>query len=97
MRKSKYTAEQVANALADYDNKVPVERICERLDISVATFYNWRKKYIGLNDIDLKTMIEVQEEHRALKQQVDDLLRDRDLLQSIISRIGTSSTVGKVG
>ncbi len=87
MRKSKFTAEQVACALNDYESKIPVEIICKRLDISIATFYNWRKKFAGLAEFDLQTMIEVQEEHRALSQKVDDLLKDRDLLQSIIANM----------
>jgi len=95
VRKSRYTAEQVATALKDYDAKVPVENICKQLDISIATFYNWRKKYQGLSDRDLETMIQIQEEYRMLKQRVDDLIEDRDLLQSIIARF-ESGTVTKV-
>lgn len=95
MRKSKYTAEQVAQALADYDAQVPVEEICARLDISVATFYNWRKKYNGLKEGDLKTMIDLQEENRGLKQQVEDLLKDRDLLQALVSKLNESSIISK--
>lgn len=95
MRKSKYTAEQVAQALADYDGNVAIEDICSRLDISVATFYNWRKKYSGLRESDLKTMIELQEENRSLKQEVEDLLRDRDLLQALVSKLGDNSMISK--
>jgi len=95
MRKSKYTAEQVAQALADYDENMPIEDICARLDISVATFYNWRKKYAGLKESDLKTMIELQEENRSLKQEVEDQLRDRDLLQALVSKLGDNSIISK--
>lgn len=88
MRKSKYTAEQVAQALQDYEANMPLEEICKQLDISIATFYNWRKRYAGLSQSDLQQVIELQEENRGLKQQVEDLLRDRDLLQTLVSKLG---------
>ncbi len=88
MRKTKYTVEQISQALADFDTGFPLEKICAQLDISVATFYNWRKKYCGLLDEDLKVMMTLQEENRSLKSDVEELLKDRDLLQSIVSKMG---------
>ncbi len=48
MKKSKYAEEQIAVALKQAEVGIPVEEVCRKMEISDATFYNWRKKFRGL-------------------------------------------------
>lgn len=87
MRKSKFTEEQISQALAEVDRGTPVEEICARLSISIATFYNWRKRYHGLDQAGLREMKTLEDENRSLKQQLDELLQDKEILQYLVSAI----------
>ncbi len=85
MRKSKFTEEQISQALLEVDNGTPVEDICIRLSISIATFYNWRKRYRGLGQVELKEVKTLETENRSLKQQLNELLKDKEILQYLVS------------
>ena len=45
MKRSKFSEEQIAFALKQAELGLPVEKMCRKMGISEATFYNWRKKY----------------------------------------------------
>ena len=85
MRKSKFSEEQISAALAEVENGAPVEMICARLSISIATFYNWRKRYNGLDLVELKEFKDLETENRSLKQKLDQLLQDKSILQYLVS------------
>ncbi|MBX9571911.1 MAG: transposase [Candidatus Obscuribacterales bacterium] len=87
MRKSKFNEAQISQALSEVDKGTPIEEICSRLSISVATFYNWRKRYHGLDQAGLKEVKSLEDENRSLKQQLDDLLKDREILQYLVSSL----------
>jgi len=48
MKKSQYTAEQIAFALRQAESGTPVPEVCRKIGIAEQTFYRWRKKYIGI-------------------------------------------------
>lgn len=51
MKKSRYTEEQIAFALKQAEFGTPVDEVCRKMDVCDATFYNWRKKYSGLDRV----------------------------------------------
>jgi len=44
MKKSQYTAEQIAFALRQAESGTPVPEVCRKIGIAEQTFYRWRKK-----------------------------------------------------
>ena len=86
MRKSKYSEQQIVGALKRAEAGVPVKDLCRELEISSATFYQWRSKYGGMEASDLKRLKELEEENRRLKQMYADLSLDHEILKDIVER-----------
>ena len=49
MKRSKYTESQIIKALKENEQGRKAEDICRELGIHKGTFYNWRKKYSGMD------------------------------------------------
>ena len=57
-----------------------------RHGISQNTFYNWRKKYGGMEVSDAKRLKQLEDENRRLKRIVADLTLDSTALKDVVSR-----------
>ena len=86
MKRSKYTAEQIAFALKQAEVGTPVEEVCRKLGIAEATFYRWKSKYGGMLPSDVKRLKQLEEENKKLKQLVADLSLDKAMLQDVLSK-----------
>ena len=56
------------------------------MGISVATFYNWKKRYSGLTGMELRKLKQIEEENRQIKKLVAELSLDKQMLQDILSK-----------
>ena len=56
MKKSKFTEAQIVFAIKQSETGVSVEEVCRKLGISKATFYNWKKRYGGLDPSELRRL-----------------------------------------
>ena len=54
MRKSIHSESEIVKSVRELESGVPADQICRRLNISVSTLYQWRKKYSGLDASQLK-------------------------------------------
>ena len=70
MKTTKFTEEQIAFALRQSETGTKVAEVCRKMDISEATFYNWKKKYGGLGVSELRRLKQLEEENRQLKKLV---------------------------
>lgn len=86
MKRSKFTESQIVNALKEYEAGKKAEDICRELGINRQTFYNWKKKYGGMETQDLKRLKELEEENRRLKQMYADLSLDHRILKDIVEK-----------
>jgi putative transposase len=86
MRKSKFTTEQMVYALKQAEAGVPVKELIRKYGISEATFYAWRKKYGGLDVVEMRRLKELEQENRRLKGLVADLVLDKQILQEVLSK-----------
>jgi putative transposase len=85
MKRSKFTEAQIAFILREGEEGTSVGEICRKAGISEATYYNWRKKYVGLMPSEMKRLRQLEEENGKLKI-VADLSLDRAMLQDVIRR-----------
>ena len=81
MRTSKFTNEQIVQALRQAESGTPVADICRKLQVTETTFYRWKKKFTGLDVSDLRELRQLREENRKLKGLVADLSLDKTMLR----------------
>lgn len=86
MKTIRFTETQIVKSLKEYDGGRNVQEICRELGIHKATFYNWKKKYSGMESQDLKRLKELEEENRRLKQMFADLSLDHKILKEFLSK-----------
>ena len=84
MKNTSLTSEQIVCALQQRDAGVPVHQICARFDISVATFYNFKKRYGGLDVTGVEQLRELEIEKFKLAKTIDVLRADQKILQEVL-------------
>lgn len=86
MKKSIISEAQIIKALKEYEGGRDHVQICRELGIHKSTFYNWRKKYAGMDSQELKRLKELEEENRKLKHMYAELALDHSLLKDVFSK-----------
>jgi len=86
MKKSRYTAEQVAFTLRQAESGTPVAEVCRKMEITEQTFYRWKKKYLGMGVAEVRKLRVLEDENRKLKQLVADLSLDKQMLQDVLRK-----------
>lgn len=86
MKKTRFTESQIVGILKEYEARRSVKDLCREHGIAAPTFYNWRKKYAGMEVSQLKKMKELAEENARLKKMYADLSLDHDLLKDVIEK-----------
>ena len=86
MKRSRFTSEQISFALKQVEAGEKVSNVCRKLGISNATFYNWRKKYGGLDSTDMRRLKELEEENNQLKKLVAELSLDKQMLEHVLKK-----------
>ena len=80
MKRSKFTEAQIVFALRQAETGVKVEEVCRKMGISEATFYNWKKKYGGLEVSDVRHLHKLERENAKRKRMYADLSLENDQL-----------------
>lgn len=86
MKASQFWDAQKAFILKQGDEGVSVAATCRKAGISQATYFNWKKKYVGMLPPEMKGLKQLEEENSRLKKIVADLTLDREMLQDVIRR-----------
>jgi putative transposase len=86
MKKKRFTPEQIAAILKEFDNGKAVEDIVRVHGISRASFYKWRQRYGGMSSDELKKLKSLEEENRRLKHMYAELALDLKLAKEIIEK-----------
>jgi putative transposase len=77
MRPSKFTQDQIVQALRQVKGGAPAVQVCRKLGITETTFYRWRSKYEGAALGASRELRELRDENLKLKQIVANLLLDK--------------------
>jgi putative transposase len=86
MRKSKFTKTQIVSILKQADAEMPVKDLCGQAGISVATYYQWKSKFGGMEASELKHVRELDEENSRLKRLYADLSLENSAMKDLIAK-----------
>jgi len=63
-----------------------VKDVCRENGVSVASYYNWKSEYGGMESSDIKRMKELEEENRRLRHMYASLSLDHEILKDVVSK-----------
>ncbi|MBC7429130.1 MAG: transposase [Bacteriovorax sp.] len=87
MKKSKFSEEKIVAILKEAQSGTSsVQDICRKNGISGNTFYLWKKKYNGVEVVELKKKKELEAENTKLIRLVANLSLDNLILKDINSK-----------
>ena len=84
--KKRFTEGQIAFALRQAGNGIPVAEITRKMGISEQTFYRWKKRFTGMGISEIRQLRQLEDENRRLKRLVADLTLDKQMLQDVLSK-----------
>ena len=83
----RYKPEQIVTMLRQIEVSIANEKntpqACKEAEITVQTFYRWRKEYGGLKMDQAKRLKELEKENGKLKRLVAELSLDKQILKDI--------------
>lgn len=86
MKKSRFTESQIVAILAQHEKGQKVSDLCREHGISQATFYQWQRKYGGMDVNNLKRLKEMESELAQFKRIVADLTLQNRVLKDVIEK-----------
>lgn len=84
--KKRFSEEQIVKALQETDRGTPVKEICRKMGVSEPTYYAWKKKYRGMEVMDVRKLRSLETENARLKRLVADQALDIAMLKDVNSR-----------
>ena len=86
--KKGYTSESIIRNLRQAEVMLhegkSIGEICRSLGISDATYYKWRKEYVGMQVSQAKRLKDLERENARLKKAVANLTVDKLILQEVV-------------
>ena len=86
MKKSKFTETKIIAILKETDAGMKVEALCRHHSIGSATYYNWKKKYGGMDASELKRIRELEDENARLKRMYADQSLQLQAVKDLIAK-----------
>ena len=86
MKKTRISESQIVAAIKEHESGKSTSDICRELGVHKATFYNWKKKYSGMDSQELRRLKELEEENRRLKHMYADLALDNKILKDVLAK-----------
>lgn len=87
MKAGAFTDEQIVAVLQEAaKGEKPVIELCKEKGISEATFYNWRKKFGGMQTKEVQRLKELEKENARLKKLLAERDLEVDLLKEVVSK-----------
>ncbi len=87
MAQKRYKAEQIVTLLRQIEveiaNGKTTPQACKEAEITVQTYYRWRKEYGGLKLEQAKRLKELEKENSRLKRLVAELSLEKQVLRDV--------------
>ena len=66
----------------------PIGQVCQKLEVSEATYHRWRQQYGGMKASEAKRLQELEQENARLKKAIADLTLDKQILKEALDFLG---------
>ena len=86
MKKTRFTERQILSVLQEMEAGISVTDLTRKHGVSSATIYNWRAKFGGMTESELKKLRQLEQENRRLKHMYSELSIDHAILKDVISK-----------
>ena len=86
MKKSRFSEEQIVGILREAAGGTTVKAVCAKHNISEQTLYNWKRKYGGMEESEVRQMRAMVEENGRLKRIIADMAVQIDILKYVNSK-----------
>jgi putative transposase len=83
MKRSRFSEEKIISILREADGESTVKSVCAKHNISDATFYNWKRKYGGMDVEEARRLRALEDENGRLKRLVADLSVQNQILKEV--------------
>jgi putative transposase len=87
MSTKRYKPEQIVNLLRQIEveiaNGKTTPQACKEAEITIQTYYRWRKEYGGLKLAQAKRLRELEKENAKLKRLVAELSLEKQILKDV--------------
>ena len=86
MKKNKLSEAQIIGMLSEGEAGVPINDLCRKYEISIATYYKLKGKYTGMNVSQLKRLKELETENHRLKAMYADVSLEHKILKEVLEK-----------
>jgi len=86
MKKSVFTETQILKIVHQAESGRAISDICRDNGISQQAFYNWRKKYAGMQPNQLRRLKELESELAQFKRMYADVSLQNQILKDVIEK-----------
>jgi len=86
MKKGRFSEEQIIAILREAESGKSMTEICREHRISSYTFYNWRRKFRGMEVAEAKKMRALEAENAKLKRLIADQSLDILVLKDALGK-----------
>lgn len=86
MKTSRFSEAQIIGILQEHQAGVSAGDLCRKHGISDAPFYNWRRKYGGMEVADAKRLKALEAENAKLKTMLAEQMMDVATLKEMLGK-----------
>ena len=86
MKRSRFSEEQIIGILKEHQAGATAADLCRKHGVSDATFYNWRRKYGGMEVADAERLKALEAENAKLKKLLAEQMMDVSTLKEMLGK-----------